>query len=78
MRASMSFRGGACDRFARGARERSPGDDREIAVAFDTRPMVAEVEVFELVAPLVELGQVVAAPLVGVPRSEWVRPSAVY
>ena len=54
-----SIRSRTSDRFARGAGERAPGDDRKIAFAFDARPMVAEVEVIELVAPLVELGQMV-------------------
>ena len=51
--------GSASGRFARGAGERSPGDEREIAGAFDARPMVAEVKVVEFVAPLVELCQMV-------------------
>src|SRR6516225_12422659 len=57
-----SIGGSAPSRFARGTCERAPGDEREIAGPFDACPVVAKVEAIELVAPLVELGQMITGP----------------
>ena len=51
--------GRAVDRLARRARERTPGDEREIARPLDRGPMVAIDELVELVGALVELGLVI-------------------
>ncbi len=45
-------------RLAHRSRGRAPGDDGERAVAFDLRPMVAVVEIGDLIAALVELRDV--------------------